>query len=168
MRPTAVAPLTIVCFLLALPATASAAVHVSFSHPERYRDAGLYAYEATADDRLLGEIRRHLERLGERKLARDQTLSVEVLDIDLAGRYEPWNFPRNDVRVMQDITWPRMRVRYVLEEQGKVLARGEELIVDMNYLGQPSAYPSGDRLRYEKRMLDDWFQSRIVERGAPR
>jgi Protein of unknown function (DUF3016) len=167
MRLAAAAPITILSCLLALPVSALGAVHVSFSHPERYRDAGRYAYEAT-DDRVLSRIQRHLEALGERKLAPGQTLSVEVLDIDLAGRSEPWRFPSNNVRVMLDVTWPRMSVRYVLEEQGQTIASGQESIVDMNYLGQPSVYPYGDPLRYEKHMLDDWFESRFVGRRPAR
>ena len=34
----------------------------------------------------------------------------------------------------------------------------------MNYLMSGNRYPSIDRLRYEKAMLDDWFDRRIARR----
>jgi hypothetical protein len=41
-------------------------------------------------------------------------------------------------------------------------------VADPDFLRRGGPY-SGDSLRYEKRMLDAWFQARIVERKpAPR
>ena len=155
--------------VLAWSAPATAAITVSFIEPEHYRDASLDgAYPDEADDKGMREIRRHLESLGERYLASGQELKVEILDIDLAGRHEPWRAHAYRVRIMRDITWPRIRLRYVLENEGIVATTTEESVIDMNYLGRPSVYYESDRLRYEKQMLDDWFRARFVEHRAPR
>ena len=47
---------------------------------------------------------------------------------------------------MRDVTWPRIKVRYVLEEGDKMLASAEESIADLNYLLQPAAYYANDPL----------------------
>ena len=148
---------------------AAAAVTVSFIEPENYSDANLdYGYRAEAGDKGLNEIQRHLESLGERYLASGQELKVEILDIDLAGRHEPWRARAYGVRIMRDITWPRIRLRYFLENEGTAATTAEESVIDMNYLGRPSVYYASDLLRYEKQMLDDWFRARFVEHRAPR
>src|SRR5690606_36614649 len=82
-----------ISFLAALgwATPADAAVAVTFVHPETSTDAGLYrAYGPRSREPAMEGIRRYLEGLGERALAPDQRLSIEVLDIDLAGRFESW------------------------------------------------------------------------------
>lgn len=78
-------------FVSAFLATASpclAAVEVVFLHPEAYSDASLYnGYGAKGQEPALRGIREHLQRLGERYLKPGDSLKVEVLDIDLAGRF---------------------------------------------------------------------------------
>ena len=50
-----------------------------------------------------------------------------------------------------------IQLRYSVESQGKVLRSGESRVADMSYLTHYNRYPSGEPLRYEKRMLDEWF-----------
>jgi hypothetical protein len=155
--------------VLVWTAPADAAVAVSFIHPEKYTDATLYGgYGASGQKPALDGIKNYLERLGERNLKPDQTLTVDVLDIDLAGRYEPWRLPGYNARYLRDITWPRITLRYTLAQHGHVVASAEETVTDLNYQLQTSAYHSRDPLRYEKAMLNDWFQARIVRREPPR
>jgi len=146
-------------------AAAGAAVNVAFVAPERYADATAYDSRLPqAREPVLKDLRRHLERLGERQLAPAQTLTLEVLDVDLAGRFEAWRPQARDVRFLREATWPRIVLRWRLDEAGREVAAGEETVTDLNYLGRPTRYGSHDRLRYEKAMLDGWFQRRIVER----
>jgi hypothetical protein len=147
---------------IAASAPAEAAVSVSFTEPDRYADAGLTrSRDPAARERVFRNIRQHLERLGERYLKPSQMLKVEVLDIDLAGRFEPWRPFAHDVRFMRSITWPRMTVRYALEEDGRVTASAKESIADLDYLMHADLRTSRDPLRYEKAMLDDWFRARF-------
>ncbi|HKU99630.1 MAG TPA: DUF3016 domain-containing protein [Vineibacter sp.] len=142
--------------------SAAAEVVVSFDHPETYTDAGLYAeFGAKAREPTMQGIREHLAKLGQRYLRPSQKLTVAVLDVDLAGRFEPWRPLATHVRFMRDITWPRIKLRYTLEENGVVRASGEEVLADQNYQAHAGPYFTSDPLRYEKAMLDDWFQSRF-------
>jgi hypothetical protein len=45
-----------------------------------------------------------------------------------------------------------------------VVGSGEERLSDMNFLATPNRYSPDDRLRYEKAMLDHWFESRFGRR----
>jgi hypothetical protein len=152
---------TIVALLVA--PVAQAAVQVAFPSPESYTDASLDRQnDSRAREATLRLIREHLERLGQRHLGRDVTLVVEVLDVDLAGEHEPLRARAYNVRVMRDTTWPRIKLRYVLSRGERVLGQGEETVIDQNYLMHPDAKISSDPLRYEKRMLDNWFLDRIA------
>lgn len=139
--------------------------HVSFLNPEKFTDIGPYGDEREAAQNR-SEIARHIERLAARKLPADQVLEVAVLDVDLAGNFEPWHFWPRDVRVMRTVTWPSIKLRYVLKQGEQVLASGEETVSDMAYLDHINSYSSSDPLRYDKRMLDRWFQQRLIERTA--
>lgn len=76
---------------------------------------------------------------------------MEVLDLDLAGWFNPF-WPRSGgyVRVVCDIEWPRIKLRYTLRRGNQVVVSGEEQLVDMNYLMTVNRSPMSDRLRYEK------------------
>ncbi len=148
---------------------ARAEVVVSFEHPEVWTDAALHGgHGSRARQPAMDGLRQHLERLGTRYLRPGQTLKVEVLDVDLAGRFEPWRPFASDVRIMLAVTWPRIKLRYSLEEGGAVRSAATETIVDQNYLSHAGGYFASDSLRYEKAMLDDWFRARFVERRAAR
>lgn len=146
--------------LLSPANAAHAGVKVRFVDPQHYTDAG--GFGAASRDATLAEIRAYLEKLGTRLLAPGQNLTIEVLNIDLAGEFEPWRRDFSDVRIMRDITPPSFKLRYVLSEKGKPVRRGEDDITDMNYQMNLSARSSIDRYAYDKALLDDWFRRVIV------
>lgn len=153
---------------LGVPAKATSQVAVTFTAPEHYRDASLYGGTgARAREPALSAIRAYLESLGKRYLRPDQSLTVEVLDIDLAGRFEWWRPLASNVRILNDITWPSVKVRYVLTEKGQDLANAEETISDLNYLMTTPTGFSSDPLRYEKAMIEAWFHKRFVRMQPP-
>src|SRR5262249_22461698 len=85
--------------LLVCAAPAFAAVDVSFRDPDRFTDI-----EAAnnADPKLaLDELAKHLKRLGDRYLPADRMLSIEVLDVDLAGRVR-WTREARQLRIVND------------------------------------------------------------------
>jgi hypothetical protein len=152
--------------LLLAPAPSLAGVQVRFVSPERYTDAG--SFGARSRDATLAEFRTYLQRLGERFLAPGQILSIDVLNIDLAGHYEPWRRNLSDVRIMRDVTPPSFRLRYVLREKGRPTRSGEDTLTDINYQMNPSARFSSDRYAYEKALLDDWFRRNFSNRDGRR
>ncbi|MFZ5681561.1 MAG: DUF3016 domain-containing protein [Pseudomonadota bacterium] len=149
--------------LMMAASAANAAVRVTFVSPERYQDEDLRS-GATRDGILL-EFRKFFDKLGSQYLKFGETLSVDVLNIDLAGEYEPWRGSLNNVRILRDITPPSFRLRYTLTRGKTVVARNEETITDMNYLSDISAHSSTDRFAYEKDMLRDWFRRRFAIRA---
>ena len=152
---------------IAAPLPGRAAVDVVFLHPETYSDASLYnGYGAKGRKPALEGIRDHLQSLGARYLKPGETLRVEVLDIDLAGQFEWWRPYAYDVRVLRDVTWPRMKLRYVLDGKGRRVTCPEDFVSDRVYLMNAAARSSRDPLKYEKSMLDDWFRARIARDGG--
>ncbi|GAB1717475.1 MAG: hypothetical protein NTAFB05_25170 [Nitrobacter sp.] len=149
----------ILVVLTLAPGKSLAGVKVHFINPERYADAG--SFDAGGVDATLAAFRAYLEKLGARLLASNQNLTIDIRNIDLAGENEPSRF--SDVRIMRDVTPPRITLSYVLTEKGKRTRSGEETLTDINYQMNPSARLSGDRYAYEKALLDDWFR-RVVGR----
>jgi hypothetical protein len=142
-------------------APAFAEVQVTFTNPDSYRDAMSHgSYGARERASVLRRLEAHMHKLGERYLAEGETLKIEVLDLDLAGREEWWHGPQ-DLRVMRDITSPVMKVRYTLQRNGETLSSGDERITDRHYLMNSSAGFDSDALRFEKAMLKDWFRARF-------
>ncbi len=140
---------------------AQATVTVSFVEPQRFTD--VQDFERQTRD-VTGELARHFVRLGERYLAPDDKLAIEVLNIDLAGASVLRRGGNSPVRAMTgNADWPRIEVRYTFESGG-VRLQQHETIVDRNYLGRPEAKFSRDPLQYEKRMLDEWFSMRFARK----
>lgn len=146
--------------LMLMPASAHASITVRFVGAERYRDVEAGSNGSRAS--TLNALRRHLHTLGARYLGSGQDLTVEVLDIDLAGERLPRG--ATNTRIVTGATPPSIRLRYTLRERGRVVRRSEETLSDSNFQ-MGSAARSGDRLAYEKELLTDWFRARF---GAPR
>ena len=140
---------------------ASAAVTVAFSHPENYQ---AMPYVPTDREQILKDLGDYFAHLGAR-LPPGQDLRVEVLDLSLAGWIHPNFRGQQDVRIMRGgADWPRMKVRYTLESDGKVIDSGVDDLSDMAYLNRVMRFSEGDRLRYEKQMIDDWFTKKFAPR----
>lgn len=146
--------------LLALAAgAASADVTVNYIQPERFSDLPFASWEREA---VLKDLTGHFAKLGA-QLPPGQNLRVDVLDVDLAGREYPGRGPR-DLRIVKHIDWPRIDLRFVVEQDGQVLRSGEAQLRDMSFMDRISRYSDGDSLRHEKRMIEDWFYSSIIPR----
>lgn len=120
---------------------------------------------ARGRDATLATFSAHFEKLGAQLLSLNQNLTIDVLNIDLAGEYEPWRRNLSDVRIMRDVTPSYIKLSYVLNEKGKRTLNGEDDLTDINYQMNPSAPFSSDRYGYEKALLDDWFR-RVVAHHA--
>lgn len=155
------------CLILAVASVvlsvsaAAAEVRVSFLNRDQYHDQDFRA--AGPREATLNEFRRIFTRLGEQYLTPQQTLMIDVLEIDLAGHQEPFRILGEDIRVMRDTTPPRMRLRYTLRERGRMIVSAEETISDVNYLANPAGR-TGGQLVYEREMLSDWFRRRFSAR----
>lgn len=142
--------------LIGAPDTAEADVTVTYVSPEKFHDREFRQERTRAS--ALAEFDKAFERLAVRYLPATQDLAIEVLDIDLAGDFEPWNFEYRDVRIMRNTTPPRIRFRYTLTEIGKVVTQGEVRLSDMNYLSRPGAANDTERFAHDKRLVEYWFR----------
>jgi hypothetical protein len=148
--------------LMSLPVRAE--VQVNFIRPERYSDANPSRdFPIKADSAVLRILDSSLQELGARYLPPALNLRIEVLDLDLAGRYEPWRLDGRDVRIMRDVDPPRISLRYTLERAGQPPLMREETVTDMVYLSRPEVrFHNGDPMAIEKAVLADWFRRRFA------
>ena len=152
------------CLLSAGVALAGTA-RVTYQHPERFADMPFSQWER---EEVLHSLTDHFDRLA-RHLPPDQQLQVEVLDLDMAGRLVPTMRAMRDVRLMHGgADWPRMDMRYAVVQGDQVLKSGQVKLADMAYLHRLSRYADGEHLRYERRMIDDWFYKEITPRRRDR
>ena len=145
------------------PAGASpeAPVQVRFPDPEAFTDAS-FDHRASSRGEVMQELAAYLVARATPLLSPGQRLRIDIVDVDLAGRYEPWTSPGHDIRYLRDTTWPRLRLTYRLEDaQGASVAGATEDLSDMNYRMRAGLRSDPDRLRYEKAMLDDWLRARF-------
>lgn len=156
-----VAATAFAALLLAGAGPAMAGVTVAYDNPQDFTDAKLYYGFSKVDKFVLKDLGRHLDKLGARYLPAGQTLKIEVLDIDLAGYFRPVGRAGETLRILDQGTWPRIKLRYTLSKDGAVLASGEDYLIDQNYLTYAYVGSTTDSLRYEKRLLTYWFQKRF-------
>ena len=157
----------VAALLLVARAEAAPIVEVVFVDPPRYADAKLGGDVASELEATLSELRAHLEARGAKFLNDGDRLVIEVLDLDLAGSAELWRARARDMRVLRDVTVPRMHLRYALT-RGGIESAGEERISDLGYLRDSTRCRSGEPLCHEKHMLDEWFGRRLIGATAQR
>ncbi|UFS65000.1 DUF3016 domain-containing protein [Paracoccus denitrificans] len=143
-------------------APAEGRVTVTYVAPETFRDREFRRERSRTS--ALAEFDRWFAGLGARYLPAGQSLHVEVLNIDLAGEFEPWRSGFHDVRFLRDTTPPRIHLRYRLMQDGTVIRAGEERLTDMNYLSDPRGHGDSRRFIHDKLMVQDWFRKTF---GAP-
>ena len=146
--------------LAALPG--HAATVVTFVEPDRYTDVSNERWEMQS---TLDTLEAHMKRMGERYLSPNDTLRIEVLDVDLAGWAQWGGRAPNQVRVIRGkADFPSLRVRYTLESGGRTRT-GEEVISDPLYTGHAIGRASSEPYYYEKQMLERWFRSTFARRA---
>jgi hypothetical protein len=125
----------------------------------QYADFGETPLERERNARDLKQV---FEDLGA-ELAPGQTLSVEVLQVNLAGELE-WVRGAERIRVMREIGWPLIEVRYTVRQGGAVSSEGTARISDMAYLSQSRPSEVQGPLGFERRMLQRWLKTTLATR----
>ena len=147
--------------LAAMPSYAT--VDVAFVNPEKFADASNQRWEMQG---TLDAIAQHMKRTGDRYIAPNETLKIEVLDLDLAGWARFAGRAPNDSRVVRGgADFPTMKLRYTLQSpQGA--KSGEADLSDMTYQNHGlTTRGASEPYYYEKRMIDDWFRSTFAQRS---
>jgi hypothetical protein len=152
---------------LCLPASAkddkdasASRVTVTFENPEKFTDVkDSQAGTDKGRDFYLKELRQLVEEEAARLLPAGQKLTIVFTDIDLAGDYLPSMPADQNIRVMKDIYFPRMKFTYkITDAVGAVVKEGTENISDTNYLQNIAIVGRGEELFYDKALLRDWLR----------
>jgi hypothetical protein len=147
--------------LVAAPSYAT--VDVAFVNPEKFSDSANQRYEMQG---TLDALAQHMKRTGDRYIAPDETLKIEVLDLDLAGWARFGGRGPNELRTVRGAAdFPTMKLRYTLQTpQGA--RSGEADLSDMTYQNHGlTTRGASEPYYYEKRMIDEWFRSTFAQRS---
>ncbi|GAC1431810.1 MAG: hypothetical protein NVSMB6_30080 [Burkholderiaceae bacterium] len=138
---------------------------VHFVNPSTYTDIG--RFDALPADPM-GELQRYLVALGKKIIPANQVLTVDFLDIDLAGTGRPLRGSIANVRVIRSAAdAPYITLQYRLEENGRLLASGKQDLTDVLFMDRYRGREQQDSYPYEKRLLAQWLRRTVAEAGAP-
>jgi hypothetical protein len=141
---------------------AAGKVDATYVNPDQYADLG---YEKTDRERVLRTLDEHFRKMAER-LPDGQTLVLLIGDVDLAGNLDfSMNRGQGPIRVFGGTNdGPRIRLQYQLMKGADVLKSGVvDLHNDKYFHNRRPTYLGNPELRFERRMLDDWMSSTILE-----
>ena len=152
--------------LLAAAALAAApsyaTVDVTYVNPEKYTDAYNQRWEQQSN---LDALAQHMKRVGDRYIAPNDKLTIEVLDLDLAGWARFGGRAPNEVRTVRGAAdFPKIHVRYTLQTASGTQT-GEADLSDLGYQNHGLTIKgASEPLYYEKRMIEDWMRSTFAKR----
>ena len=142
-------------------------VTVSWTDPQAFSEIrySRNRFEAERGDWVRG-IARHLAKRAAGTLGPGERLDVVITDIELAGDFEPGAGRSDGVRIVRDIYPPRIDLSYTLyDASGDVIGSGERSLRDIGFLHRHAGtVGSGDPLRHEKRLVDDWVRDELAGR----
>lgn len=148
--------------LFGLQAAHAGTVTVEFLHPDSYTDVHV---DGDVKVQVLQPLAEGLKRLGQ-QLPADQILAIQISDIDLAGDWRPQPRAGFEFRVMTSASWPRITLHYELKDSaGRDIQTGDSEIKDMSYQDGALTQPDSAPLRYEQKMLRDWFSRTFPNPG---
>lgn len=151
--------LAVAWLVVSMPAWAGD-VEINWVEPEKYRDIrGGEVNQKRFQAQVIAALTAYFEEAAARTLAADQTLHLNITDVDLAGdvEYFFFRFPM-EIRVMRDVYFPSIEFSYELRDaNGELIMSGQENLRDMGYLYSGQYYLNDPPFDFEKRMIDDWF-----------
>ncbi|MCZ6674546.1 MAG: DUF3016 domain-containing protein [Verrucomicrobia bacterium] len=162
MRSTVI----IISFLVAATSL-KAEVVLNFGDPEDFTDFEYAQTRRTIQPEFFSKnILGRLEKAVEKSLPDGVVLTLNFKDIDLAGRFEPWQrIPLNDVRMLKSRYPPSAEFSYrLVDENGKVLAEGDQTLKDLGYQDRYTRRTRAtDPFYYEWRMLESWIKFKLLK-----
>jgi len=144
-------------------------VRLTWQEPEKYTD--IRSTSETRDAfqaRVIKDLSAVFSDLAG-KLPDGVTWIVTITDLDLAGEIRPMlRRSTSDIRLVKDIYWPRMSIRYsLLDAKGQLITEGKEDIKDMNFMFGSAIGSGNSSFQYEERMLRDWFKRQQRDKVFP-
>jgi len=146
-----------------VPSVMAANVEVKWTEPSKYRDVkpSNSGSRKHFEEQTFKNLENHFTKLAS-QLPENQTLKIEVTDVDLAGDVNHGGI--NRLRIIKEIYFPRIKLSYeLIDNDKKSLVSGDVNLKDMNFMMGSRLKYRNDSLGYEKKMLDDWFKDTFSE-----
>jgi len=140
-------------------------VEVDFQEPDLFSDMGRsYTAAHGADRGYIDILREHFQRAGANRVPEGYALSVTIMDVDMAGHFEPERGPEfADIRMVRSIYPPRIKLKYRLTDStGAVRSEGDRRLSNQNFELDRTPVNYDDPMVYEKALVDD-FLSEIAQ-----
>jgi len=148
---------------LAFSSVHAAEVKVQWQDPEKFTDIRpANDSRKSYRERVIRKFDEFFQQMG-MKLPEGYNLDVTVTDIDLAGDVDYFiSGAGNALRVVKDIYSPAMKFSYVLRDNhGEQVMQADEKLRDMGFMQSIRSAHNSDEFRYEKQMLEDWFEREL-------
>ncbi|MES2607098.1 MAG: DUF3016 domain-containing protein [Pseudomonadota bacterium] len=148
--------------LAVVPLTQAANVELAWGDMDEFRDVrATQSSQNRFEDRVKEELTEQFEKEAA-QLPADQTLHVQVNDLNLAGEIEWFHYGyEQGLRVIRNVDIPTMDISYQLRDAaGNVIKEGDERFSDLSFnrtlLQTRVKYQSP--LKYERQMISKWYQ----------
>lgn len=144
----------------------SAKVEVKFNQPEKFRDILVTGSTKNKSIEIVHkELNRLFEELSEGYLSEQQTLLIDVTDIDLAGDIEYMVGPNHeDIRIIRYSDNYRLSFNYeVKNEKGEIKLKGEKEIKNFVSEGIVNRLGNTNSVSHYERELKKWFKQIFSE-----
>lgn len=130
------------------------AISVAWVNPEKYRDVDTANFNRVKyQQQVMDDLEKYLHKELSNYLLDDQTISIKVHDLDLAGDIRPIIGKGHDIRIVKSIYPPMIDIQYSLaDSKGKVVKTHRKKYRDMGF-NVSSISLNRDSLGYEKAML---------------
>lgn len=145
------------------PITQDGIVNITWKEVDKYRDVkGVNEVQSRYEQHIFNTLTKQLNKSLSKVLKPNQTIQMQVTDVDLAGDVRPTFAATagSDIRVVTDLYPPRLTFSYQILEDGKVIMVGDEKLQDMSFL-QTSGIRSSQPFHYETQMLEQWVKQKI-------
>jgi DUF3016 family protein len=141
--------------VLALPVHAHTEVYLV--SPEKFTDVGRDRLRTSSKEDL-ASLRDHLLRKGDSVLPHGDHLQVWITDVDMAGDFEPWKTPHQDIRIVRDVYPPKVTLRFRWTgADGTVKGEGDRVLTDHAFMQDATARTTNSAMRFEEALLDRWL-----------
>lgn len=157
---------TVVALLFVLSESVAANIQIKLVKPEKFRDIDIAGYSQKKTISIVEkELHQLFSQISKEYINQDQKLSIEVLDVDLAGYIEYfWGSTNREIRLIRDNDRYRMKFRFELKDSNnKVLQSGEKSIQRFANLRQGRMTKGhNERFVHFEKILKHWFEKEFV------
>ncbi|MBL4910873.1 MAG: DUF3016 domain-containing protein [Alteromonadaceae bacterium] len=158
MTKTNLILMVILSAMIISPVSYAAKTEIKWTNPEKYRDIRAGDENRKAyKERVFSTFEKHFAKLAE-KLPAEQTLKIEITDVDLAGDVNIGSVV-NRIRIVTDLYFPSMKFSYQLINADKSVVKSADVsLKDMGFMYVNNFRYRNQSFSYDKKMIADWFK----------